>query len=88
MSVNNEKKQEMLENEVVVNENESTALVEVTEPKKKKIPEKVKTGLKVAALTGLGVLLGYGLGKRAGKNDDDYYYDSDVIEGEVVDSEN
>lgn len=86
MSAKNEKNQEMLEEKVVVKENQTTDLVEVNEePKKFKLSNKAKKGLKVAGVLGVG-FLGYLLGTKVGKKND-YYYDSDVIEGEIVDSD-
>jgi hypothetical protein len=84
MSVKNEKTQEMLENEVLVNEGCSTELGTVTiEPKKSKIPAKAKKVLKVAAVAGLGTIVGYLLGSKSSRKND-YYDDSNVIDAELI----
>ena len=84
MSAKTEQKQELLEQEVVVNQ--TTELVEVKEETKKfKLSDKAKKGLKVAGVLGVG-FLGYLIGAKTSKNYD-YYDDSNILEGEVIDSD-
>ena len=83
MSVKNEKNQQLLENEVVVNENETTAIVEVEKNKKFKVPGKAKKALKVAGIAVAGGFLGYLLGAKASKKNE-YYDDSNVIDAEII----
>lgn len=79
MSVREDEQTEILEEEVVVNENETTELVEMEkEAKKAKAIKVAKKAGKVAAIVGVGVL-GYILGTKSSKKS----YDDSEIEIEV-----
>ncbi len=75
MSVREDEQNEILEEEVVVEENETTELVEMEKEAKKAKAKKVakKVG-KVAAVVGVGIL-GYILGTKSGKKS---YDDSEI----------
>lgn len=77
-----------LEEEVVVNEGETTELVEVKEETKKaKVVKVAKKVGKIAAIAGVG-LLGFFLGTKAGsKSEYEYEDNSEIIEAEVIDSD-
>ena len=87
MSVKELKKQE-LEEEVVVNENETKELVvTVEESKKAKMVKAGKKVLKVLGVAAVGVA-GFLIGRGTKSNGDvEYYEDSEVVEGEIVDSD-
>lgn len=82
-----EKKEEIkkLEEEVVMDENNTTELVSVEgESKTSKVKKIVKTGLKVAGIGAIGIvgyLIGYRLGSKSPEEE------SEVIEAEIVDDE-
>ena len=86
MSKNEEQKQK-LEAEVVVNENQTTALVEVTkEDKKAKMVGAAKKVGKIAGIALLGGIVGYLCGASKAKSYDEEDYDETEI-GEVADSD-
>ena len=81
MSVNDEKIKN-LEEEVVVNESNSTDLVELDkEERKAKLMTKGKKALKVAGVIGVG-FIGYLIGTKVGKKSQ--YDDSEIIDAEFV----
>ena len=77
-----------LEEEVVVNECETTELVEVNkEAKKAKAVKVAKKVGKIAAIAGVG-FLGYLLGTKAGsKTEYEYDDNSEIIDVEVIESD-
>lgn len=81
----NEAQTEKLEKEVVVNESETTEMVEVVKEDKKAKAKKVgKTALKVAGVTALGVIC-YALGIKKGRKTQ--YDEVEIIDAEIIDSD-
>ena len=92
MENNNEKQTvKTKKEEVVAKEVETKELVEVSEDekaaKKAKIKGGVIKGLKIAGIALGGAVLGFICGRKSSGNNE-YYDESDIVEGEIVDSDN